>query len=195
MKIKPKLTQETSSKKKIILPLFLAIIMVMSVFGVFFGGLSGESETGTITINGFDFVPQTNGRWTVKNKDFSLDLQNGPYDVTPSTLDALPLQQASKVYVSYDPQASYFNALPDLVINLKSRVSVVPSCYDELTGCEQLPLKTCTDTTTDVAVVIVMLSEQDSFTQEGSCYTLKGTPDSLNKAADALLLSYFGVKL
>lgn len=197
MKIKPKSTQETSSQKKIILPLFLALIMVMSVFGVFLGGLSEGNESGTIAINGFDFVPQSNGRWMVKDTDFSLDLQNGPYDLgsLPASFDVIPLQQATKVYVSYDPQSSYFNALPDLVINLKTRVLVVPSCYEELPGCEQLPLKTCQDAAADVGVVILMLSEENSFVQEGSCYTLKGTPDSLNKVADALLLSYFGVTL
>ncbi len=198
MKTKPAL-QEKRDKRKLFLPIFIAVILVMSAFGVVFGGFSGEDALpqGTVQMGDAQFALQPNGRWNVKINGRSLDVQTGPYELKEIQLpsDINDLINAQKIYISYEAGKNYLNTIPDFYNNIRTMTTVTASCVADGPGCENLPLKTCQDAGNGVVVVELLQKEKSGMTHEGNCYILEGDAESLNKMVDRLVLAYFGATL
>ena len=190
--------EEKRGTKKLFLPLFIAGIMIMSAFGVIFGGFSDTSSPAVdgTTIAGATFSQQPTGRWDVRGEGFALNLQYGPSDLeTLEKINAAPLRTAQKIYLSYQGGKDYLNTLPDFYQNMRSAITLSLACQEDGPGCEDLPLKTCADAKDDAVVVMVTIAEQPRAIQQGSCYQLEGDAQTLNKLIDHLILSYWGVDL
>ncbi len=191
--------EEKRSTKKLFLPIFLAVILIMSAFGVFLGGFTEDSSPvslGGIQRDGATFTQQPNGRWDVKGEGFALTVQFGPDDLTDvDDVDARALQQAQKVYLTHEGGKDYLSALADFYQNMRAFVPVFLACVEDGPGCENLPLKTCADAGNGVVVTVVKIAEQPRVSLERDCYTLEGDALFLNKAVDRLLLSFAGVTL
>jgi hypothetical protein len=145
---------------------------------------------------GYIFTPVADGRWNVVVNDMTLSLATSPDDLIFSELDVSfgSLNVAQKVYVTREPNEAVV-ASNELYSLLRSSRTTFPTCLKDGPGCEQLPLKTCSDARDRVVVIQLLLDDQRDFEVEGACYTLRGDETSLIRMVDTFVLGSYGVSL
>ena len=190
--------QERKESKRLFLPVFISVILIMSVFGVVLGSYSDndtKTNQGGIDVNGKTFVQDPNGRWRVDVGGINVQIQFGPDELKEIDVKTGPevFQSAQKIYLSRAPDTALLNAEFDLIGNIKPFIPVVPACYKDGSGCENLPLKDCQDAQNGIVVVKLGQAGMDSVEVNGACITLRGSSLFLNKAVDKIILGYFGV--
>ena len=115
-------------------------------------------------------------------------------------LDLSPLQVSflSKIYLTVMPGEQVQLPLQELYTNLKPFTpNLFLACGQEGPGCENLPLKTCSDATSTSAVFFIRQdpdAEEPSLEGKDFCYTLSGKDErDLLFAIDKLLLQLYGL--
>ena len=178
------------------LPLLLAFIFVMSIFGVVITGLTPDTALDlSVERGGYSFTPLADGRWSVALSGGTVLISASPDELDFSGFDVslAPLYGANKVYVTHLPAVA---SAPwgALTSSLQSFLFATPACTEDGPGCEQLPLKTCADASNGV-IVIQLLEGAADYSLDGQCYTLRGDEASLLNMVDVFVLSYHGVSL
>ena len=185
------------NKRKLVLPLLIAFIMVSSIFAGIFYGASGEDPATTLSFdyNGYTFEQQGQIWVTTPSDGVPLQLSYNPEQLGTDipSLPLVQLQNAQKIYISIKPIQSDQRAPGELYANLKPRKNVVFSCFEDVEGCESLPLKTCADATAEIPVVIFDLGEENSADFTNNCYTIQGDQTFVLQTVDHLLLRYFNI--
>lgn len=184
-------TNEPRSWKKLLLPIFLGGIMVLSIFGVIIGGFGETAENPNIKeYNGIQFKRTDQGweggglntvyaPWELENENvmFSLD----------------EIVKVPKIYLSAIPGEDLYGAGRDLYVQLKGIVQIVFACPEDAEGCEDLPLKNCDDANDAQIVIILHNAEENKVVQEGKCVVITGNGDYMTRAVDRALFAWKGV--
>ena len=179
--------------------------MIFSVFAIIFSSPQDTSvqDSSTQEYAGVLFKQQGTS-WSASVNNKALLLRYNPLDVSSSfseLLDLFPLQTlftASKIYLTVMPGEQVQLPLQELYTNLKPFTpNLFLACGQEGPGCENLPLKTCSDATSTSAVFFIRQdpdAEEPSLEGKDFCYTLSGKDErDLLFAIDKLLLQLYGL--
>src|SRR3989344_5941474 len=105
---------ERKDSKRLFLPVFIAVILIMSVFGVVLGSYSdgdNQNNQGGIDFNGKTFFQDPNGRWRVSVNGINVQIQFGPEELKEIDVQTGPqlFQSAKKIYISRAPDTDLLN--------------------------------------------------------------------------------------
>lgn len=177
-------------KKNIIVPIFIASIMILSVLGYSLGSFE---KTNKIKYKEKTFVQSEQG-WTTYIGNEKLLLFNNPNDLSNITIPVTlqELNSANKIYLTLDidkPDISnayllFQNILPVL------KPQIVTACINDSAKCYDMPLKSCSDATSLNKVIQIQYSEQQLMTYKNNCLLIQGTQKDLIRQLEALILAY-----
>lgn len=179
---------------KILLPGFLAAIMVLSVIGFALTNKSDEqAQTGfeSYTYQGKEYTFTQNG-WAVEVDGQYALFSYGPRDLESINLGDIPL--TSKVYLAYNPDSKSSNV--DFIIQklnnilLYKGIRPVTSCTVDSPKCPNIPIAACNSN--DQVIVIIEEASLD-ISQQDKCLYIKGSSTDLNKATDKLAMQWMGL--
>lgn len=193
--MKTKKQKQTKNKKSWLLAAIIAIILISSTAGFLIN--SREPEEKTMKYKGHDIV-QTSQGWALILGDTALTLSYNPLELENITLGYIPsldeLNAAEKIYLSLNPNQNLYAALRDFS-QLKITPRIINSCYDDISGCENLPLKTCSDTSESTKVILMRTdANETNINYNSGCFTIEATDAiELTKAIDKLMLEMIGI--
>lgn len=183
--------EDTAKKKKrnqIIVGIFLAFIMILSVVGFALqGGIrnnpQGDVSGNEIEYNGFKFTNQ-NGLWVLNNYVFKYAPQDTP-DIGSGIKLAANYQGKPAYVYSEDDGAEI-----EVTVNVGQLAQRVQRACPEGVVCDgDLPVKTCSDN-----FIIIKESNISSITQENNCVFIQGQKEQLTPLADQFLFKILGVR-
>ena len=185
---------EQNSKKKLILPIFLASIMVLSIFGGFLGLSGGDKEDNLkFKMGNSEFVFQ-DGVYKGRKENLNFYVTSDPRKLSENVpVIANQILGNEKVYLSYNPKEG--TQLPVKIIyeNLKQHINIFLACSVDIEECKDLPIKTCDDAKDKVGVFLVEFGEKNIIDVKDQCVILNGNLESLNRMSNAIILQLFGV--
>lgn len=197
--VKIKVIEEKSKKdkKKLFIPIFIASVMILSVFGVIVGNLGTSEDTNSnnlIEYKGFKFI-KTDLGWQTNVNNFQISILNSPNEINDIILN-MPkesLKEISKVYISRNPK-EYINNL-DLFLqsNLRQLVNTQIACNVDIEECKNLPLKSCNDIDNNTFIIMIKISDKNEFNFNNNCLNIRGNTVYLSKVIDKLILNIFGL--
>ncbi len=188
----------TSDKKKLFLPLFLGFIMIASVFGaVFYGFSDSASKSQTIDYKGQRFSA-ISGYWKTRISNQEFNFAYNPKQVEPLEINAFPIEEfnsGNKIYVSYDPNENMAKGLLEVQNNLLPFFSrtVIRACPEDVSGCENLPLKTCTDAVDGNKILLIELTNASETEYSNGCYAIRGQDNEIAMTVDRIAFSLLGL--
>lgn len=155
---------------------------------------------------GFSFVKVEN-RWFTRfmrpntTKVFDVELRFGPRDVRNVSLSGDPVpfikeNNQNATYVTFDPMQENLSfvalAAADVTTALNKIffISAYPACTrNETETCSALPIVTCTE---GLPVILLRDAPAPSVIVNGSCIIIEAKNMDLVRAADRLLLEWYG---
>ncbi len=193
-------TSEKTSRKKLILPVFLGLIMVMSIFGIIIGQSNEEEKKPTDAgkeFGAYQFQKMPAG-WITTRDGREIVFTYLPDQLQDIDVSSVPREtlSADKIYLSRDPRKTHGNADRDFYNDVKPFTNLQMAClFDikDISECENLPLKACSDSDANTAVVIFDLdSSAKEVTFKNNCITLKGDGVFITKAIDKIIYMNIG---
>lgn len=181
------------NRKKIVLPLFIAGIMVFSVFGVIIDSLSSAPpSTQKINYKGYEFVFDGQLWSTVKEKT-KIEFLFNPNDIetvyTSNLIEKMGMHK--KIYLVMSPKeqlAQEKERLRQIIAGIM-RIPVVNACPQDEEGCENLPLKNCSDAVVnDIFIIKIEEGTENMIQEEGSCVAIIGNAEYLTKITEKIRL-------
>ena len=135
------------------------------------------------------------GGFSTRINDQKIVFLYNPHDIkdlqsSPVTL--IQLQYASKFYLSFNPQQDVglaINEFSRLIAPIMGK-RIVNSCFEDVPGCEELPLVACKDATPESKVIVYEESENISIDYNLNCLTIKGSGEDLAKLTDKIALDF-----
>ncbi len=177
------------NKKKLItlsIALFFMVIMATSILELY---VRNGSEDEIYDYNGLKFANTGNGWLAYRQDGRPIYILSNPKDlenITISPINIATLNYAQKAYLSYNPKERNKIALSEFFREMKISPRIVNACYEDNEQCANLPIKTCEDTTTSVAVILLRESNETSVTFINNCLSIQGK--ELTKVMDKLIL-------
>ncbi len=190
-KLKPK--RKEVSKQRILtysMGGFIILLMVASAMNMWKG-----DQQETYNYKGIKFTKTEQGFWVGYNGNQRIVLNYNPKDLEkislPQNIGALNL--ASKIYLTTNDLKQ--NARPMDYFKRKIGITNMKpyACVEDKDGCEELPLKSCEDSTETEAVVLFKRSDETKVTFKNNCLILEGTSENLIKAVDHLYFTLSGL--
>jgi hypothetical protein len=188
--------EKRDHKKKVIMSIVLAVIMLLSTAGYFVMDFSSAKKQ-TLDFNGIQFKQTDYATW-------AFDYGGKSYDVlfTPDSVTNISVSITKKIndysnsvlYISGEPtEAISTSASQEIAKNLVSFISRVNyACLDS--SCNQdYPIKNCS--ADNILIFKNSLTNSSTITQNEKCIILSYTPFEEEKTADALLYGLLGIKL
>lgn len=181
-------------KKPWLLGVIIIVILISSTLGYF---ASRTPEEEIINYKGHE-IYQTPQGWALALKEATILLTYNPLELENITVTSFPtlneLNAAQKIYLSLDPNQNLYNGLRDFS-QLKITPSIMPACYEDLEGCQDRPLKDCTDATPSSKIILIKTGvNETNINYNSNCLTVEGKgPIEITKALDKLLLQMLGV--
>lgn len=174
--------------KKILLPGFLGLIMILSIFGIIIGGNDNQPTTTKTTYKGTDYIINNN-IWITNKNGQQIYFYYPPEELDNNTL-TITLQnlQATKTYVSLDTKKNIqlaTQAFQQKILPLLPNTQIVTACTEDSDQCKSLPLKTCNDATPEQKVIIIT-EGPTTITYNNNCMILQTTPEQAVKDLDTL---------
>jgi len=191
--MKTKKQKTKKEKKNLFMGIFIIIILVLSTVGFLATMNKDEREE----YKGHTLVKSNEG-WALYLEDTTLLLSYHPSELANLTIPAFisleELSTAEKIYISLDPNQNLYQPLRDFS-QIKMSQNLIPACYEELAGCENKPIKNCSDATPQNNVVIFKTGlNETNINQDPNCLTIQGKNTlELTKAVDKLLLTILGL--
>ena len=184
--------QQRVEKKKLILPIFIAGILILSVFGYILGSAPPKEET--VSYGDYHFYKNVQG-WNVRLNDKVLTFVHLPDEVQDISLsEALAdYRTTPKIYVASTPVFFSSLAFRDLYTNMLSSQNFQISCLHDVAGCEQYPLKTCADASPQNYVIEFEAAPENSYAYHASCLHVQGTDAYFVRVADRFVFDYFKI--
>jgi len=178
--------EEKIKKRRLVLPIFIIIIMSFSILGFSFFWTTPGGKIVKYKENKFNLV---NNLWVTYVNDKALTIKNDPSLLNEINLDRFNLKPFGKIYLSRDPNVNLNYELSGLN-NLESfsNILLVDSCFEELEGCENLPLKKCGDAVNGIGVIEISLENENSVKRDKDCLKIHGNSDFISKVIDKILL-------
>lgn len=137
----------------------------------------GSDEENSVEYKGIDFVNTGNGWVGNKENGKQIVLITNPEMLDNITIPNVNLAQMdflTKVYISYDPRQSVRGALYQFQRNIALSPRLVAACTVDIEQCEEIPIKTCEDTTTTTGVIIFEEANETEVSLKNNCLTIKG---------------------
>ncbi|MBL7051351.1 hypothetical protein ISS04_04310 [Candidatus Woesearchaeota archaeon] len=187
--------------------LIYSILIVIGLFLIFFnmGKLFPKNET-SYTYNGFSFAKYGETWFTQiqppgQNKLYTIELRYGPKELEDIPIIGKPelFLNINSTYVSFNPEDDELKyvglATADLQMNLIKVFGITPvaACSkNENNNCPtDTPIKNCDNTN---APVILLQQDPVAFIeQKENCLIIQGDNLNLVKAADKLILYWYGI--
>ncbi len=188
---------EKQSRKRLILPIFLGLIMVMSIFGFIIGRNAKDNQSvldGSKTFGGYTFQ-RANAGWVTTLDGREAIFRYLPDELSDMDISSVPSDalKKPKIYLSRDPRQSYGLAERDIYYNLKPATNLQLACSIDSEECKNAPLKTCKDADATTAIVLFTLKSKPGITFENNCVSVSGDAIYITKIVDKLLYAYFGI--
>ncbi|MBU2639693.1 MAG: hypothetical protein KKG75_03225 [Nanoarchaeota archaeon] len=175
---------------KIILPLFLASLMILSIIGFSLNSTQTENIS-KVKFNGYNFQ-QTDQGWTAYKDNQPILISQNPESLN-LIIQPISLQEinsASKIYFTFNPEEN-LQALYYFDINIRPKLkSFIISCIKDSEQCSQLPLKTCKDASATDKIIQINLAEKSSLTYENNCLHIQGNDLEIQNLVDSLILKF-----
>ena len=185
--------KQESRLKKIILPIFIASIMVFSIFGYMANRSDNPEEA---AYNFLKFVKSDNG-WLAYKDNKKIIIQTNPKDLKDIQEPKLTLQElnsAQKIYLSFNPEDNIYQALNSFVQQIKPLLNTfTQACTKDVSKCSNLPLKTCSDATDIIKVIQIQENNQTRLEYTNNCLIIQGKSEDLIKEMDKLTLILNGI--
>lgn len=190
---------EKSNKKKLLLPIFIAGLMVLSVFGIFVGNIGNNTEKEEY--KDLVFIKVNNG-WMTRYDNKQIVLTYSPKELEYfietkgikeiKFVDLGGLSKGNKVYISIFPKDQTGNAFGNVFRSLKTllNTNVLSSCYAEDEKCANVPIIKCEDAKEDVKVIMIKQtpSIEPSVSYSNNCLILNAKEVDIEKIADLFIL-------
>mgnify|MGYP001563237249 CR=1 FL=1 len=104
------------------------------------------------------------------------------------------LRSVQKIYLSTSPGEPVQEAVRELYLHSTPLAPVQLACVADIEGCGDLPIKTCSDSSDTVAVLLYRIGEETSFTVNNHCYTVVApTAQALTQLTDSFIYYLYGV--
>ena len=170
----------------ILVGIFLVMLMAL-------GSVSLGVDEESMEFNGLSFV-QTDYGWQAYTSDETKVLITTSPDYLEEgiiTVDFSVFNSYNKVYYSVNPYDSTLSsALRDFQQNYKVLVATNTACFEDVEGCEDLPIKTCEDADETTGIIIFKEDDETVVSFENDCLTIQGK--NLLTLTDTLIVNYYG---
>jgi hypothetical protein len=186
--------RQSEKKKQIIIRVTLALIMVLSAFGVMIGSFANnEMRYGKYKFELVDnqYMTKINGKPTFF---YSLPTQVDYINLSSSVTNKI--KEAYMVMLTFNPQDNASLQIIDLVrfdfSQLLDKV-IVNGVLSSSEAYPDFPIITCANATLKTPVLIFNISDNTSIVDVDNCIYLNGRGTELVWLRDRLLYSYYGV--
>jgi len=181
------------TKKKLILPLFLALLMVLSTFGIILGSTSSKNKS--IDYGGYKFTFDGQRWFTFKDKT-RLEFLFDPKDLEDISTRSLmnKLSSYKKIYLSVNPEDNLQQETQFFRSTLVSLISkpINVACPNDNDLCSNLPIKDCKDSIQEEVFILKLSRRTNNSIQENeSCITVGGDSTYFIKVLEKIRLEYF----
>lgn len=172
---------------KLIIPIFIILVMSISIFSFSLSFIGSNNER-TVDFNGKSFN-LVNGLWRTYLDGKEIAVINDPSTLNDIELNGFNLRKYNKVYLSKNQAISLNNELMSLG-NIRSFLGIIfaDSCFEDAEGCENLPLKKCSDSTDNTVVIEIYVNEENTVENDLNCLRIKGNYQFIGEAIDKLVL-------
>ncbi len=189
MKFKPKRSGKKKfwTKQKILtsaIGTMIVLLMITSVLNMY----EGEDENNVVEYNGIKFTNIYEG-WQAYIDGKYVKIVYPPTELEEINflaLDISSINSLNKIYYSVNPQQNVQSALFEFNNYFNFPGLAVTACFEDVDGCENLPLKTCDDVDQGIGVIIFNQADQYNLDTEDNCLIIEGP--NLVKAVDKLIL-------
>ncbi len=176
--------------RKETMAIFIVLIMILSVFGMWQASQSNKEE-----YNGYEFVATENG-WTT-----TINNQQFLFNYLPQDLEEINSTQiqisGNKVYIAYDPDdkelEKQFTMNYLAALFYQNNVRPVFSCTKE-EGCpdDEFPITTCDDAS--VNVVLIRSGNESKISKQDMCYIIQSPTDAdLTVLRERFVYDFLGI--
>lgn len=181
----PKLEKKS---RKLFIPIFIALIMILSVLGFMWRGPSEEQYE----YNNLLFTKVKNG-WVTYTDNKAFLLTYSPEELKNITANVFlnNLNYAQIIFFSLNPEEDVYQAVYDFQINMNNLFTplLIPACTANVSKCINITLKNCQDATENTKIIIFKEENQTKITYKNNCLTIQGKGENLTKATDKLILT------
>ena len=187
----PKDPDKKSKFFRLFLPVFIAITLILSVFGII---ISRPPENESFEYKNHLFIQDSTG--------FSTRINNQKYtflydpraleNLTVAPLTLVQFTYGSKFYITANPNhdvglALYeFNRLIKPLLNKK----FTQTCTEDLPGCENLLIKACKDATPEEKIILFSESNSSLLDYKLNCLIIQGSGEDMAKLTNKLALNF-----
>jgi hypothetical protein len=187
--------KEKGFNKKIIMPIFIVAIMVMSVFGYMWG-----SAKTRLTYNGYKFYGLENNNYMLK-----LDEKRFVFSYYPSELEGIDADEGIGrlfntpiTYATYDANSTYAEEIAQMQFGLGQILKEAKGIYVQNAFTSEteygLPAVTCANATSSVPVIFFQKTNFTGLTEEQGCVTASGrNKQEMLMVYERLLYTILGV--
>ena len=188
MKKKVALIKEKRSRTGLYWAIFLCVLMISSGLSIWGGG-----DNEVIKYNGYKYIKTVEG-WKTYKEELQIDLKYNPLELENLIGVEVDFSNYEKVYfVDVFPESApiiyEFNKVFGPTIN-----KAIPACSKDLKGCEDLPLKSCSDSSSSIGVVLFEISEESNLSYEDNCLIIRGKDtEKIIKMIDKSALVSYGL--
>ncbi len=184
--------KQESRLKKIILPIFIASIMIFSIFGY----IANDEDNQETTYNSLKFMESDEG-WLAYKDNKKIIIQTNPNDLKDIQEPKITLQElnsAQKIYLTFNPEENIYQVLNSFVQQIKPLLNTfTQACTKDVPKCANLPIKTCSDATDSTKVIQIQENNQTKLEYKDNCLIIHGKSEDLIKEMDKLTLILNGV--
>ena len=171
-------------KKKLFVPLFIAFLMVFSIFGIVIGSFGNPASISEkIDYNGYTFTFDGVSWYTYRDKQ-RIETNFDPREIDKVYTGELlnKIFNHKKIYLTMSPKdkLAYEREIFRQILASLTGVPVANSCIIDEEGCENLPLKDCNDSILgEVLVIKLEVNEENTIQEDESCVAILGNSEHL----------------
>jgi hypothetical protein len=187
-------------RNQLIIGLILVVVMLFSVLGYSFQTeeKSNTNQLKKVNYNGFSFVENSPGIWTLTIGNSNFLFKNTPTDVETieGKINLLNTYSGKPLYIHSENREAEAEILGNInYVLLRQQYA----CLDlgnktvetnATKNCDgNWPIKTCNDN-----FIIIELSDTKSITQVDNCVFIKAPTENITKVSDEFLFKLMGIR-
>ena len=183
---------EKKQKRKLFLPLFIAFIMVFSIFGVIIGSFS-DTGISDIEYKGHTFKFDRD-RWFTFIDEQRIETFMDPRELELVYTGDLfnKIFNHQKIYLSVNPNdgLDQESQVYKQILSQITNKQVVIACPEDIEMCENLPVKNCQDSLPGQILVIKLETGANSLQEDQSCAAIIGDNTHIFTVLEKIRLEY-----
>ena len=171
----------------------MVLVMVASVLGYAFGREEqGANNSDKLIYNGFEFVKQSSGFWSVNTGNYQFFFKYNPKETekTTSTLNLLDSYANKPLYISSENIEAATEIYRNLFYQNRIVERVQNACLQgENCSDQNYPIKTCNDN-----LIVIKEGNKTEIRQQNNCVFIMGKSENLTELSDSFLYKIIGVQ-